>query len=66
MIYMASKSSLSHLPDDQPGQGHASDGADQLDSGPVVDVAVLHCELLGLGLIVVNCIMANPIFKCVF
>ena len=54
MIYMASKSSLSHLPDDQPGQGHASDGADQLDSGPVVDVAVPDSELLRFRLILIH------------
>ena len=46
---------MSHLSDDQPGQSHASDGADQLDCGPVVDVAVLDCELLRLRLIIVNC-----------
>ena len=43
-----------HLPDDEPGQRHPSDGADQLDGGAVVDVAVPHSELLGLVLVVVN------------
>ena len=40
-----------HLSDDQPGQGHARDGAHQLHRGPVVDVAVPHGELLGLGFV---------------
>ena len=46
---------LVHLPDDQPGQGHARDGADQLDRRPVVDVAVSHRKLLGLILVLVHC-----------
>ena len=46
---------MSYLSDDQPGQSHASDGADQLDCGPVVDVSILDCELLRLRLIIVNC-----------
>ena len=43
-----------HLSDDEAGQSHPGDGADQLHRGAVVDVAVSHCELLGLVLIVVN------------
>ena len=43
-----------HLSDDEAGQGHPGDGADQLHGGAVVDVAVSHCELLGLGFVFVH------------
>ena len=43
-----------HLSDDEAGQSHPSDGADQLHGGAVVDVAVPHRELLGFVLIVIN------------
>jgi len=46
---------LVHLPDDEPGQCHAGDGADQLDGSAVVDVAVSNRELLTLGFVVVHC-----------
>ena len=45
---------LIHLTHDEPGQGHASDAADQLDSGTIVDVALLHGELFRLGFIVIK------------
>ena len=45
---------LVHLADDEPGEGHARDGADELDGGAVVDVAVAHGEFLALGLVVVD------------
>ena len=45
---------LVHLADDEAGQGHARDAADQLHAAPVVDVPVPHRELLTLRLIVVN------------
>ena len=45
---------LVHLPDDQPGQGHPGDGADQLHRRTVVDVAVPHCELFRLGFVLVH------------
>ena len=43
-----------YLSDDEPRQGHPSDGADQLHGGAVVDVSIPHCELLGLVLVVVH------------
>lgn len=45
---------LVHLADDESGQGHARDGADELDGVAVVDVAVADSELFALGLVVVD------------
>ena len=41
-------------PTHQSWQCHASDGADQFDCGPVVDVTVTHCELFRFSLVVVH------------
>ena len=43
-----------YLSDDQSGQGHAGDWADQLDCGPVVDVAVSNSKLFRLRLILIH------------
>ena len=45
---------LINLPDNEPWQGHSSNGANQLHGGAIVDVAVFDSELLRLRLVVVQ------------
>ena len=45
------RSVKSYLSDDEAGQSHPSDGADQLHGGAVVDVAVPHLEVFALLLL---------------
>ena len=56
------ESSVPNLSDDEPGQCHPRDWADQFDRLPVVDVTVADCELLAFRLVVVNWNVIDAIY----